>query len=270
MAGYKYFGGIFFSFVFIFFIAETAHLEETRPPDECFESREIEGYTKVDKVEIGEGLTNIQCSDFTGAVLWYGDPYYGTEPMGEMPSEKEAGYIDRAEYLYAEAVMKPRIPLLKYFPCVNCHNGTFVKVPKDLNPRLIVMHKDIVPNSLHIEHGHGRMWCLDCHNPTNRNTLIDHRGKEISFNQPQLLCGKCHGQIFHDWRLGVHGKRVGSWEKGGKKRWWGCTECHNPHNVDKDPFKMLSPERAPTLPKGMKSAAHERHEEETRKQEKPH
>ncbi len=86
--------------------------------------------------------------------------------------------------------------------------------------------------------------------------LIDHRGNPISFNQPQKLCGKCHGQIYRDWRDGIHGKRIGSWRDGGKKRWWVCTECHNPHDVQPG-FKQLAPEPAPALPKGMESAEHE-------------
>ncbi len=51
-------------------------------------------------------------------------------------------------------------------------------------------------------------------------------------------------------------------EKGGKKRWWVCTECHNPHDVEhgdrKSGFAQLNPEPAPMLPKGMSNADHER------------
>ncbi|MBI5755284.1 MAG: hypothetical protein HZA12_00005, partial [Nitrospirae bacterium] len=96
-------------------------------------------------------------------------------------------------------------------------------------------------------------------NPTNHNTHIDQWGNEISFNQPQKLCGKCHGEVYIDWRLGIHGKRIGSWAKGGKKRWWVCTECHNPHLVQVNRFQPIKPEPPPVLPKGLKSAAHEQH-----------
>jgi hypothetical protein len=61
--------------------------------------------------------------------------------------------------------------------------------------------------------------------------LVDHFGDPISFDQPQLLCGKCHGDKLRDWRDGIHGKRIGEFVSDGKKRWFTCTECHNPHNV---------------------------------------
>ncbi len=230
-------------------IVYTATGAEGGSPSECFESRE--GYTTVQVKEIKEGLPNVKCSEVTGGVLWWGDPFDGTEPMGDMPIE--------ADYTHEEAVVKPRTKHLKYFmPCTSCHNGKTVPYPKDKKPRLIQFHQDIVPNSLELRHGKGAIWCLDCHNPTNRDTLISHMGDEISFNQPQKLCGKCHGQIYRDWRDGIHGKRIGMWTKGGKKRWWVCTECHNPHNVE-PPFQALKPEKAPALPKGMKNADHERH-----------
>ena len=46
-----------------------------------------------------------------------------------------------------------------------------------------------------------------------------------------MLCGKCHGDKLRDWRDGIHGKRIGDFTSTGKKRWFTCTECHNPHNV---------------------------------------
>jgi uncharacterized CHY-type Zn-finger protein len=221
---------------------------------DCIESRE--GYTKLQATPGGASdkfpeWPSHKCSEKTGGVLWWGDPFAGTEPMGDMPIE--------GDYSHEEAVVKPRIPQLAYYmPCTACHNGKTVPVPTSKRPRQIFMHQDIVPDSLDLKHGKGAMWCLDCHSATNRDKLINHFGDEISFNQPQLLCGKCHGQIYRDWREGIHGKRIGSWEKGGKKRWWVCTECHNPHDVE-PPFKSLEPEWAPELPKGLTNRNHELH-----------
>lgn len=216
-------------------------------PTECFESRE--GYSSVSVTDVAEGLPNVKCSPTTTGVLWWGDPFYGTEPMGEMPVE--------ADYSHNEAVVKPRTAQLKYFmPCSACHNGSMVPYPKNKNPRPLAMHQDIVADSMDLQHGRGAIWCLDCHNPTKRDTLIDHKGQEISFNQPQKLCGKCHGEVYGDWRDGIHGKRIGNWN--GKKRWWVCTECHNPHTVQVKRFQPLQPELAPVLPKGMKNADHEK------------
>lgn len=218
-------------------------------PTECFESRE--GYSIVQKEDVKPGLPNVKCSKKTGGVLWWGDPFYGTEAMGPMPVE--------ADYSHEPAVVKPRTKQLKYFmPCSTCHNGKTVPFPKDKKPRPLAMHQDIVPDAMDLQHGRKAFWCLDCHNPTNRDTLIDHQGNEISFNQPQRLCGKCHGEKFIDWREGIHGKRIGMWTKGGQKRWWVCTECHNPHMVQVKRFQPIQPEPAPQFPRTRTNADHEK------------
>lgn len=232
---------------------------------DCFESRE--GYTATTRVEnvVPEfGYPNVKCSPTTNGVLWWGDPFDGTVPMGDMPKFGEADDT-RGDYEFEEAVVKPREPMLMYFNmeptkhCEFCHDGKTVPFPKDKKPRLLAAHQDIVEDSTKLMHGRGAIWCLDCHNPTKRNTLYDHAANEIGFNQPQKLCGKCHGEVYRFWRMGIHGKRIGSWTKGGKKRWWVCTECHNPHTVQTNRFNPLKPELAPALPKGMKNATHEQH-----------
>ncbi len=227
--------------------------------NECFESRD--GATQVEQREVEPGWFNVRCSPTTGGVLFWGDPFDGTIPMGEMPVE--------ADYSHEEAVVKPREPYLdrnKLFTvcAMACHDGNYVPYPENKLPRPLKMHTDIVPDAMALKHGKGAIWCLDCHHAANRTALIDHFGNEISFNQPQQMCGKCHGQIYRYWREGIHGKRIGMWDKGGKKRWWVCTECHNPHDVQQGDrqsgFAQLIPEPAPVLPKGMPSADHERME----------
>jgi len=240
-----------------------AEAQGAQPVTDCFESRI--GYSSVTRVEnaVPEyGYPNVKCSQLTGGVLWWGDPFAGTVPMGDMPE-----ITDETRGDFANAVVKPRTPQLMYYNmgpngCESCHDGTIVPYPKDTRPRLISMHQDIVENSLELMHGHGALWCLNCHSAKHRNKLIDRRGNEFSFNQPQKLCGSCHGENYIDWRKGVHGKRIGSWKTGGKKRWWVCTECHNPHTVQKSRFNRLKPEPPPPLPRGMTSASYERAEEE--------
>lgn len=224
---------------------------------ECFESRD--GMSQVKQREIAPGVTNVICSPTTGAVLFWGDPFDGTIPMGDMPVE--------ADYSHEEAVVKPREPQIDRNKLLTvcalaCHDGNYVPYPQDKNPRPLKMHQDIVPDAMKLKHGKGGIWCLDCHHPLNRTGLIDNFGNQVSFNQPQKVCGKCHGQVYRSWRGGLHGKRIGMWNKGGKKRWWVCTECHNPHDVEqgesKSGFAQLHPELAPNLPKGMDNADHER------------
>lgn len=236
-----------------------AETSATQPVTDCFESRvDYSSVTRVEDVDSKYGYPNVKCSQKTDAVLWYGDPFYGTIPMGEMPKISDSTQGD-----FANAVVKPREPQLKYFNmgpngCETCHDGKIVPFPKDKKPRLIGMHQDIVENSLELMHGRGAIWCLDCHSAKNRNKLVDREGNEFSFNQPQKLCGSCHGENYIDWRAGVHGKRTGTWATGGKKRWWVCTECHNPHTVQKSRFNKLRPEPPPALPRGMKNADYER------------
>ena len=221
----------------------------------CFESRK--GASEVTTLEIAPGLPNVKCSPVTGAALWYGDPYHGTKPMGAMP---------QMENLPEDAaVIKPRSEkLILLAQCgTACHNGVYPPgFPTSKAPVPIPTMEAMVPELKDLQHGRGRIWCLDCHHTTKRDKLVDHFGEPISFDQPQLLCGKCHGDKLRDWRDGIHGKRIGDFTSTGKKRWFTCPECHNPHNVQDGArnkgFAQLQPETPPQLPKGMKDAAFEK------------
>ncbi|MBL8534989.1 MAG: hypothetical protein JNL33_14145 [Betaproteobacteria bacterium] len=227
------------------------------PPAEvvCFESRK--GASEVTQKEIRPGWPNVKCSPTTGAALWYGDPFDGAVPMGKMPG------LERVAE--GQAVVKPRSEkLMFYSQCgTACHNGVMPKgFPKDNRPVPIPTMEAMVPDVKNLQHGRGRIWCLDCHHKTQRNKLVDHFGEPISIDQPQLLCGKCHGDKLRDWRDGIHGKRIGEFTSEGKKRWFVCTECHNPHNVQDGErnrgFIQLQPETPPQLPRGMTDAEFEK------------
>jgi hypothetical protein len=221
----------------------------------CFESRK--GATEITQREIQPGLPNVKCSPTTGAALWYSDPYDGTVPMGKMPQ------LDKTTE--GLAVVKPRSEKLNLLAqCGSaCHNGTYPKgFPKDNKPVPIPTMEALFPDAKDFQHGRGAIWCLECHHNSKRNMLVDHRGEPISIDQPQLLCGKCHGDKLRDWRDGIHGKRIGDFTSTGKKRWFTCTECHNPHNVQDGArnkgFLQLQPETPPQLPRGFKDAAFEK------------
>jgi hypothetical protein len=239
---------------------KAAEAAAAAPPAEtkevvCFESRQ--GATEVTQRELAPGLLNVKCSPTTGAALWYGDPYDGTVPMGKMPNMEGL-----PEDL---AVVKPRTEKLTQLAACGtaCHNGTYPKgFPTSHKPVPIPTMEALVPELKDFQHGRGAIWCLDCHHNTQRNKFSDHFGNPISMDQPQQLCGKCHGDKLRDWRDGIHGKRIGDFTSTGKKRWFTCTECHNPHNVQHGEiargFKPLQPEPPPQLPRGMTSAAHEK------------
>ncbi|MBK8744762.1 hypothetical protein [Propionivibrio sp.] len=220
----------------------------------CFESRK--GASEITKHEIKPGLPNVKCSPTTGATLWYGDPYDGTVPMGKMP------LLDGIPE--GKAVVRPRSEKLNLLGmCATaCHNGVVPPgFPKHKKPVPIPTMESLLPEVKNLQHGRGRIWCLDCHHSTKRNMLVDHFGDPVSFDQPQLLCGKCHGDKLRDWRDGIHGKRIGEFVSTGKKRWFVCTECHNPHDVQDGArnkgFVQIAPESPPQLPNGMKDAKHE-------------
>ncbi|MES9927720.1 MAG: hypothetical protein ABW158_06350, partial [Candidatus Thiodiazotropha sp. 6PDIVS] len=66
--------------------------------NECFESRD--GMSQITQYELNPGQVNVKCSQTTGGVLWWGDPFDDTIPMGDMEVE--------ADYTHEEAVIKSR------------------------------------------------------------------------------------------------------------------------------------------------------------------
>lgn len=118
-----------------------------------------------------------------------------------------------------------------YFPCSECH------ADMEVNPEaraLEEMHDEIV-----LRHGPSDRWCLDCHNPGDRDRLRLINGRLISFEESYLLCGQCHGTIFRDWRHGIHGRRQGFWNGG--KSYLLCAHCHDPHAPAFRPIEPLPP-----------------------------
>jgi hypothetical protein len=128
-------------------------------------------------------------------------------------------------------------------PCRACH-GPEKDFPVNVKRREdLLVHKNVKLN-----HGGVRVWCLDCHNSDDRNFLQPlSDGKPIKFEQSYLLCGKCHGTKFRDWRNGIHGKRTGSWN--GEKTYYRCVTCHNPHTPKFKPIEPMPPPQKPWTPK---------------------
>ena len=122
-----------------------------------------------------------------------------------------------------------------FFPCSECHSEM------EVNPErreLEEMHDDI-----ELVHGPSDRWCLDCHNPDDRDVLRLVNGRLISFDESYLLCGQCHGTIFRDWRQGIHGRRQGYWNGG--KSYLLCAHCHDPHAPA---FHTIAPLPPPVRP----------------------
>lgn len=121
------------------------------------------------------------------------------------------------------------------YPCSDCHAGEPTNFTRRAFPD---DHKDIV-----FEHDAQHRWCLDCHNPDDRDKLRLASGVLVPFEQSYRLCGQCHGDKYRDWRLGIHGRRSGQWN--GAKTYLLCVHCHSPHSPK---FKPLEPKPAPWRP----------------------
>jgi len=119
------------------------------------------------------------------------------------------------------------------FPCSDCHEDMEVN---HLRRKLEDEHVEI---SEMFNHASDQRWCLDCHNPDNRDVLRLANGDLVSFEESYNLCGQCHGTIFRDWKAGIHGKRTGEWN--GKKQYRLCVHCHNPHSPKFKPLKPMPP-----------------------------
>jgi hypothetical protein len=118
--------------------------------------------------------------------------------------------------------------------CSDCHR--IIPSPKETQRRL-TQHTEVELN-----HGINTR-CFNCHHPANRDSFVDDFGQEIPWNQPQLLCAKCHGPVYRDWQHGSHGRINGYWDLSrGLQTKRRCIECHDPHQP---PFAPMKPAPGP-------------------------
>jgi hypothetical protein len=123
------------------------------------------------------------------------------------------------------------------FPCSDCHDP---EIPVNTQRRpLKVAHAEI-----ELRHAEWNRWCLDCHDANDRDQLHLANGELIPFEESYRLCGQCHGDKLRDWRIGVHGRRTGSWS--GEKSYLLCVHCHDSHNPA---FKPIPPMPSPKPPR---------------------
>ena len=125
------------------------------------------------------------------------------------------------------------------FPCSNCHASMEVNRKKR---ELKDEHTNI-----RLHHAETMRWCLDCHEPRNRDKLRLYNGELIDFTESHRLCGECHGNVYRDWKAGIHGKRVGFFNGSGKRIYFLCAHCHDPHEPK---FKQIKAEPPPLHPIG--------------------
>jgi hypothetical protein len=121
------------------------------------------------------------------------------------------------------------------FPCSQCHEGAADPTRRTLGEHEAIQEK--------LAHQGTRRWCLDCHDLANRDMLHLSGGELVPFTRSYALCAQCHYGKYRDWRLGIHGKRVGRWD--GAKTYLLCVSCHDPHSPAIEPVR---PERRPARP----------------------
>jgi hypothetical protein len=131
----------------------------------------------------------------------------------------------------------PQKDKLTIFPCTQCHKH----MPPNPEPRKLQ-----APHQSALNHGEGRMWCLNCHLIDDRDYLHTIRQQKVDFNDAYLVCGQCHANRQQDWYFGAHGKRVSNWQ--GERLVYSCTHCHDPHDPT---LKPRAPNKAPAVRAGL-------------------
>jgi len=130
------------------------------------------------------------------------------------------------------------------FPCSECHDPDFMEVDPTIR-ELGDPHDTMAP----LNHGAGRLWCLDCHDSEDRDRLHLSSGETIPFEEAPKLCGQCHGEKYRDVIGGAHGKRTGHWQEGKAQEVWVCANCHSAHSPR---FKHIAPKPAPPRPEAIR------------------
>lgn len=132
----------------------------------------------------------------------------------------------------------PQKDKLTFYPCTQCH--------KFMTPNPQPRKLEAAPHPAALQHGGGRIWCLNCHLIDDRDFLHTLKGQKVDFDESYLLCGQCHFNRQKDWYLGGHGKRVYNWQ--GERMIYSCTHCHDPH----DPaVKPREPSKVPPVRAGL-------------------
>ena len=137
------------------------------------------------------------------------------------------------------------------YACSSCHEKDLVSEPKKSHLPFGA-HED-----MYFTHGLN-LRCLNCHHKDYPDAFTDHDGSVISKDEPVLLCRKCHGVTYRDWKVGIHGRINGFWSEAlGPQKQLACDQCHNPHHPKFPALKPMPPPVHPTLQADDKESHHE-------------
>ena len=160
------------------------------------------------------------------------DPLPFVSPVGEPVAVSE--WVTDTTPVRQPALL-PRYTAGVYtYSCGECHS---IIPPHKEADSIPVRHAEV-----ELKHGLNTR-CFNCHHRTNRDAFVDDFGEEIAWDQPQLLCARCHGPVYRDWQAGSHGRTNGHWDTAaGPQLRRKCIECHDPHVP---PFQAMKPAPGP-------------------------
>ena len=137
------------------------------------------------------------------------------------------------------------------YTCTKCHEKDLKSKPK----------KSHLPFGAHLDmtFTHGlNLQCLNCHHADHPDAFTGHDGSIIPKDNPVLLCRKCHGVTYRDWKVGIHGRINGFWSEAlGPQKWLACDQCHNPHHPKFPALKPMAPPAHPLVHVDEKESQHE-------------
>lgn len=147
---------------------------------------------------------------------------FGTDRFGKPPPLDDIGPL-KPEYYDTHTVRDvPKEPLFDGAPCASCHQGGEALQGDPKN-------KGVFHEKIELTHGRNEH-CFNCHHRSNPATFSNFDNTPIPFSKIQMLCAKCHGTIYRDWLVGVHGRRSGQWNQVNvRNKPTVCIACHNPH-----------------------------------------
>ena len=185
------------------------------------------------------GLLTVLLVLAAGALWAAGSAREGAEAESQVKEATGSWVVDA--HLDRRAPREPKGLVLEKggwkYDCMECHRMLEAKWHLEYP---LMEHKGV-----ELKHGSNR-FCLNCHHPENRNAFVDYDGSEIAESDVVMLCGKCHGPQYRDWKIGAHGRENGYWNASmGETEKLRCIQCHDPH----DPaFKAMEPLPAPAYP----------------------
>lgn len=162
--------------------------------------------------------------------------FFLADPVGRGPALDK---IAPNELAFASTDTPRAVPVEMAYDgtsCRTCHDGA-APLSGDPSGRGVV-HDKVVVN-----HGRNRH-CFNCHDRRQPATFTDIDGASVDLAKIELLCARCHGPTYRDWRNGAHGRRMGYWDaaRGGPKPVV-CIACHDPH------WPVFKPLRAAPAPR---------------------